>query len=120
MTMSGWAYIYPDGSVGVAPSALLAPAGVPTLTTVAHALGKQTSEIANAYAAEVSDQARRCRVEPYNSALALALVRRVQHSIAMASLPLGVMTDETGSTRIGSSDPEVRRLEAPYRRVVVG
>lgn len=92
----------------------------PTVEEVADQLGKSAEAITDVYDAEVSDQARRCRVDPYNSALGAALVRRVQRSLAMRNLPLGVLQDETGSTRLGSTDPEVRRLEGPYRKVVVG
>lgn len=95
-------------------------ATVPSVTDVAAELGKSSGAIQDVYDAEVADQARRCRVEPYNSALAAALVRRVSRSLAMRNLPLGVLQDETGATRVGSTDPEVRRLEGPYRKVVVG
>lgn len=93
---------------------------VPSAQDVATELGRSLDSIEGVLAAEVADQARRCRVEPYTDALASALVRRVQRALAMRNLPLGVIQDETGSTRVGSTDPEVRRLEAPYRRVVVG
>ena len=92
---------------------------VPTAEQVATRLGKTEPEIAGAYAAEVADQSSRCRVDPYNDALAEALLRRVKRNLAMRALPLGVQTDELGATRIGSTDPEVRRLEGPYRRLVV-
>lgn len=93
---------------------------VPTLAQVAARLGKTEAEVSEARAAEVADQASRCKVEPYSDALAEALHRRVARNLAMRNLPLGVQMDETGGTRIGSTDPEVRRLEAPHRRLVVG
>lgn len=93
---------------------------VPTASEVAASLGRTAAEIQSHYDAEVADQASRCRVEPYSHALAAALVRRISRSLAMRNLPLGVLQDETGATRVGSTDPEVRRLEAPYRKVVVG
>lgn len=93
---------------------------VPTLAQVATRLGKTEAEVTEARAAEVADQASRCRVDPYNDALAEALHRRVARNLAMRNLPLGVQIDETGGTRIGSTDPEVRRLEGPYRKLVVG
>ncbi len=92
---------------------------VPTVEEVAARLNKAASAIVGAYDAEVSDQARRCSVDPYNAALAQALVRRVQRSLAMQNLPLGVTLDEN-AVRVGSTDPEVRRLEGPYRRYAVG
>lgn len=91
---------------------------VPTVAELATRLGKGVPQ--DIYDAEVADQARRCRVDPYNEALAAALLRRVQRAMAMRNLPLGVLQDESGATRLGSTDPEVRRLEAPYRKVTVG
>lgn len=93
---------------------------VPTVAEVADVLKEDVAAIESAYDAELVDQASRCRVEPYTAALASALVRRVGRSVEMQNLPLGVLSDELGSTRIGSTDPEVRRLESPYRRAVVG
>lgn len=94
---------------------------VPDATAVAGYLGNGVSpeQVAPALAAEQADQASRCRVDVYTDALAEALCRRVARNLAMRNLPLGVQMDETGGTRMGSSDPEVRRLEAPYRRLVV-
>lgn len=92
---------------------------VPSVSEVAAELGRAVTEIQGAYDAEVHDQARRCRVDPYNSALAAALVRRVKRSLAMGNLPLGVTLDEN-AVRVGSTDPEVRRLEGPYRKVTIG
>lgn len=93
---------------------------VPTVTEVATALGVSQSDVQPFYDAELADQRSRCRTETYNDALAGALIRRVKRARAMSNLPLGVMVDETGATRLGSSDPEVRRLEAPYRKLPVG
>lgn len=92
---------------------------VPTVQEVATRLGKTEDGIAEAYLAEVTVQAGRCNVEPYNDALAEALCRRVSRNLAMRNLPLGVVMDEAGATRIGSTDPEVRRLEARYLKVPV-
>lgn len=92
---------------------------VPTVGEVATRLGKTIGVIAEAYLAEVTDQATRCRVAIYNDALAEALCRRISRNLAMRNLPLGVVIDDVGSTRIGSTDPEVRRLEAPYLKVPV-
>lgn len=96
------------------------PVSVPPVEEVATKLGESLEEIRGAYLAEVADQAARCRVVPFNDALAAALVRRIKRARAMDNLPLGVMQDESGATRLGSSDPEVRRLEAPYRKSVLG
>lgn len=95
---------------------------VPTAAEVATYLGKAVDDanVINAYAAEVSDQTARCRVDPYNDSLGEALKRRVARNLAMKGIPLGVQIEEFGGTRIGSKDPEVTRLEAPYRRKPMG
>lgn len=58
---------------------------------------------------------------PDVSDLQQALKRRVQRNLAMRPLPLAFQTSGFDSSviRIGSNDPEIRRLEAPYRRRVV-
>jgi hypothetical protein len=60
----------------------------------------------------------------YNPALLEALCRRVAHNLAVRALPLGLQaTIGDGAalaTRVGGTDAEVRRLEAPYRKLVVG
>lgn len=91
----------------------------PSLADVSTALGGRDIP-QEVYDAEVADQASRCRVDPYNAALGAALIRRVSRAIAMRNLPLAVLQDDAGATRLGSADPEVRRLEAPYRRLVIG
>lgn len=83
-----------------------------------------TGALEGALAAEASAQARICRTPEldadYPDDLAEALMRRVARNLAMRNLPLGIMADEMGPTRIGSTDPEVRRLEAPHRKLVKG
>lgn len=56
------------------------------------------------------------------SALDEALKRRVVRNLAMRQLPLAIQSgdSESGPIRVGSNDPEIRRLEARYRRRVVG
>lgn len=82
-------------------------------------------QFADALAAEQKAQARKCRVPSPNAAtwpddLAEALFRRVHRNLAMRNLPLSVQQVEGGGLRIGASDPEIRRLEAPYRKVGIG
>jgi hypothetical protein len=75
----------------------------------------------DAISAEKADQARRLLIpDPVPYSLRAALCRRVAHSLAMRALPLGITQSDTGSMYLGSRDPEVRRLEAPYRKVIVG
>lgn len=85
-------------------------------------------------AAERAAQAKRCRFPadppapadplPYPADLKEALFRRVAHTLAVRPLPLGVQANlsEFGATttRVGGTDPEVRRLEAPHRKLVKG
>lgn len=91
---------------------------LPTLAEVADVLGRIPDlSLEIAYDAEVESQAQCCLTDDYNAALAAALVRRVARAIAIQNLPLGVVQDDlTGTTRVGGTDPEVRRLEAPYRK----
>jgi len=82
-------------------------------------------QFTDALAAERKSQARRCRVPAATATawpddLAEALFRRVHRNLAMRNLPLSVQQVEGGGIRIGSSDSEIRRLEAPFRKVRVG
>lgn len=104
----------------------------PTAEDVQEYLGYQDSawspaEIQSALAAEKGSQALVCAV-PADGAdwpadLAEALCRRVAHNLAVRRNPLGVETAESefGATalRVGGSDAEVNRLEAPYRVIPV-
>lgn len=60
---------------------------------------------------------------PYPADLEEALLRRVQRLLEMRSKPLGYQDTMTefgvSATRVGP-DPEIRRLEAPYRKLVIG
>lgn len=90
--------------------------------------GWADATIGEALDAETAAQAKRCKVpaaaDPWPSDLADALKRRVAHNLALRPLPLGLQASLSESavvtTRVGGLDAEVRRLEAPYRRVVVG
>lgn len=86
------------------------------------------SEVSSAFDAEKAAQAKVCRVpldaDAWPADLAEALFRRVAHNLALRNLPLGIQASvsemSVQNTRVGGTDAEVRRLEAPYRRVVVG
>lgn len=85
-------------------------------------------QIAGAYAAEKAAQASVCKVPASDTEwpadLAEALCRRVAHNLALRALPLGVAPSiadgAVAIARPGGTDAEVRRLEAPYRKRVVG
>lgn len=85
-----------------------------------------------ALVAERSAQTARCRIPVaaedeedfvYPPDLTEALFRRVARNLAIRGLPLGVQASMSEAavavTRIGD-DAEIRRLEAPYRKRVVG
>ena len=82
-------------------------------------------QIQDAYDTETAAQGRRVTYPGgFCPDLDEALKRRVQRNLAMRALPLSVMpgNDQTGaaSFRPGGSDPEIRRLESPFRRLVMG
>ena len=94
------------------------------------------AEITSALATETAAQLARCKlpiiddtdpanpVRGYVDDLIEAVYRRVAHNLALRNLPLGVqasMTDTAiAQTRVGGTDAEVARLEAPYRKWAVG
>ncbi|WBQ02945.1 hypothetical protein [Kribbella sp. CA-293567] len=104
----------------------------PDLDAVKTYLGADTqyedADITAALTSEAAAQASRCRV-PGDAAtwpadLAEALCRRVARNLAMRGLPLGLVVNavddgESATTRVGA-DIEVRRLEAPWRRLAIG
>lgn len=102
---------------------------VPTEQEVTDYLGDTSAteeEITDAYAAEKAAQAARCRVpadaDAWPADLGQALKRRVARNLALRGLPIAVLQSdaEGGPTVLPGSDPEVRRLEAPHRRLTVG
>lgn len=85
--------------------------------------------IQEALTAETAAQADVCRIpgeagDAYPAALDEALCRRVAHNLAVRAVPLGVearITDVGAAvTRVGGPDAEVRRLEGPYRKLLLG
>jgi hypothetical protein len=98
------------------------------------ATGGRWSDTALTGALAVETAAQRARVKyPTDAAgveivpspvdLDEALCRRVAANLARRTIPLG-LTDASGDAGqrayVPGTDPEVRRLEAPYRRLVVG
>lgn len=107
--------------------------GVPTVEVIeiylaANGGSWDTDAVQGAYLAEKAAQASVCKVPAddaeWPDSLAEALGRRVAHNLALRALPLGVQASlsEGGvaQTRVGGTDAEVRRLEGPYRKRVVG
>jgi hypothetical protein len=112
----------------------------PSLADVKEYLGLAGSwtdeEIEAALTSETAAQARAVRFPadpvdaeglpipaPYPADLTEALCRRVAVNLANRPLPLGISqsVSEYGgsSARVGGYDREVKRLEAPWRRLVV-
>ena len=80
-------------------------------------------DIQGALDAELAAQDAVCRVpDPMPADLAEALKRRVSCNLARRPLPLAVLQGdaEAGSTRPPTHDPEIRRLERPHRKLVMG
>jgi hypothetical protein len=110
----------------------------PDLPTVLTYLGTDSSwaseEVESALAAETAAQARVVKFPPdpdapaeplpYPADLAEALCRRVAHNLALRALPLGVQATisemAVATTSVGGTDAEVRRLERPHRKLVIG
>lgn len=97
-----------------------------TITQMRAYLGDTSAddaEIAGAILAERHAQAARCRIDRYGPDLLEALKRRVARNLAARRVPVASFTAFDGgstSTRVPAQDPEIRRLEAPYRRLTVG
>ncbi|SIQ07178.1 hypothetical protein [Micromonospora avicenniae] len=102
--------------------------GMPTTDDVAAYLREgaaswETEDLQDALDAEAAAQRAVCRVRAvYPDDLRQALLRRVARNLALRQLPLAVLQGdaEVGSSILPGRDPEVRRLEAPHRRLVVG
>jgi len=80
-------------------------------------------ELQDALDAEAAAQRAVCRVPAaYPADLRQALLRRVARNLALRGLPIMVLRGdaETGSTIPPGRDAEVRRLEAPHRKLVMG
>jgi hypothetical protein len=100
--------------------------GMPKVSDVAVYLGSaagnwSTDDLQDALDAERAAQRARCGERPYYPPdLRQALLRRIQRNLALRRLPLAVQDSEGGSTVLPGRDPEVRRLEGPWRKLVVG
>lgn len=82
-----------------------------------------TADLQDALDAEAAAQRSRCTLRAvYPDDMRQALLRRVARNLALRALPLAVHQGdaEAGSMLLPGADPEVRRLEAPHRKRVVG
>lgn len=107
-------------------------AGAPDIDAVKAYLGTANTytdaQLQSALDAETAAQGKVCKLpDPtadYPADLAEALMRRVHHNLALRALPLGIQTSisdmSVATNQVGGTDAEVRRLERPFRRLVVG
>jgi hypothetical protein len=99
---------------------------IPDLAEVKEYLGASSwpdEEITEALTAETAAQAVNCRIPAtYPADLGEALKRRVARNLALRGVPLSVQQGDadTSPAYIPRIDPEIRRLEAPHRRLIVG
>jgi hypothetical protein len=102
--------------------------GMPDADALAHymrdgAASWEPEDLTDALAIEAAAQRARCRVGAvYPDDLRGALLRRAQRNLAMRNLPLAMPQGDadSGPSILPGNDPEVRRLEAPYRKLVFG
>ena len=121
-----------DGTPEVTPFTVYAetPGGaVPNLEAVKEYLSsnggtsQEDDTIEGALAAETRAQARVCRIPAtYPEDLGEALMRRVARNLAARQVPIAQITSFDGGqqvSRVPSWDNEVRRLEGPFRKVIL-
>ena len=100
-------------------------AGMPALADVQAYLGTTSftdPELQGALDAEAAAQRAVCRVGAvYPADLREALLRRVARNLALRGVPMAVLRGdaEGGDTILPGRDPEVKRLEAPHRKMTV-
>lgn len=103
--------------------------GMPVLGDVAKylrefAVSWSDEELQGALNAEAAAQRAVCRVGAvFPDDLREALLRRVSRNLAMRNQPLAVLIGDAevgNSTVLPGNDPEVKRLEGPYRKFVFG
>lgn len=103
-------------------------AGMPTIDDVARYLKTSaaswtTADLQDELDSELEHQQAKCGVRAvYPRSLRKALLRRVQRALAMRALPLATLQGDAdgGAIILPGNDPEVRRLEGPYRKLVTG
>lgn len=105
---------------------VVANADMPSVATCNAYIGDHSytdDEVQDALDTERAAQFKLCRVPAaYPADLRGALHRRVQRNLAMRPLALAVRETQEGESAIivPSNDPEVRRLERPWRRRAFG
>ena len=103
-------------------------AQMPTVDDVARYLKASaaswtTADLQDELDGEQRAQQNKCGVRAeYPPDLRKALLRRVQRALAFRALPLATLQGDAdgGALVLPGNDPEVRRLEGPYRKLVTG
>jgi hypothetical protein len=118
---------YGAADLTVYATTLITATGMPDLATTKVYLGVNSfsdAEISDALNAESGAQRSVCRVPAdYPDDLAQALKRRVARNLSLRKLPLAVLrgdSDGGDSTVVPGRDPEIRRLEGPFRKMPTG
>jgi len=98
---------------------------VPTAAQVRARLGLPLSavpdlELQEVLEGEVDSQNIACQTTPYLADLREALYRRVARALSAKGLPLGVMSDEFGTTSLRATDAEIMRWEGPHMKFALG
>lgn len=107
-------------------SDVTADADMPSVETCNNYMGDHSwsdDDVQEMLDQERSNQFRVCRVPAaYPADLRGALHRRVQRALALKTLPLAVKESVEGESQLvlPGNDPEVRRLERPWRRLPIG
>lgn len=105
-------------------SGVTAGSGMPDLDDLKAYLGETSTTDAvlqDALDAELAAQRKRCDVPAiFPADLRQAALRRAARNLALRGIPLAVLRGdgEFGSLTPPGRDPEVRRLEGPYKRLV--
>jgi hypothetical protein len=104
---------------------LVDDAGMPDVPALDGYLGDHSwsdDDLQQALDQETSAQWRVCRVPAaYPADLRGALLRRAQRSLALRAISLGMIESENDRpSMVPGKDPEVRRLEAPWRKLAIG
>lgn len=106
--------------------AVTAGTGMPDAAAVVEYIGPTShtlAEVQDALDAEAAAQRSVCRVRAvYPPDLRQALLRRAHRNLMLRQLPLAIHQGdaEAGPMLLPGRDPEVRRLEAPHRKLVMG
>lgn len=118
----GEAYGAADFTAYVTPT--VAGTAMPDITALGEYLKQHSytdDELEEALDSEAAAQRKVCAVPAaYSADLRSALLRRAQFHLAMKKNKLGLVEGANGSQARPGRDSEVRRFEAPYRRLPVG